>query len=108
LGLLSSFDRGLPEDAPEALFNILRVNRDVLSSSSVGLLAADKRIAEGGWHNFVGGVDGSFSFLERYSLKAQLLWSHSYGSFDDDGSTPRSMEDAAAFIFLSRSSQRFN
>jgi hypothetical protein len=61
----------------EALFNLVRLRRDVGTGSNVGLLYADRTVLDGSEHNRVGAVDTRLVFGGRYSLTGQLAgaWS---------------------------------
>ena len=51
-------------DVERTLYNVLRVKRDVLGRSNIGLLMADKRPGTDGDYNHALGVDATLSFLE--------------------------------------------
>ena len=55
-----------------AVFNLLRLRRDIGRGSTLGALFADRTLTDGSAFNRVGGVDGRFLFGGRYSLTAQL------------------------------------
>jgi hypothetical protein len=54
--------------------NILRLKRDILSDSYVGLIATDRRLEDGG--NSILVADGDVRFLENYRFSGQLGYSH--------------------------------
>ncbi|MGK7312258.1 MAG: DUF5916 domain-containing protein [Candidatus Longimicrobiales bacterium M2_2A_002] len=75
-----TFDLG----TEEALFNLVRVRRDVGSGSNLGLLYTDRTLVDGSQYNRVGAVDTRLVMGGRYSLTAQLAgaWSR---ELDDEG-----------------------
>jgi len=54
--------------------NMLRLKRDILSDSYVGLVATDRRLSDGS--NSVIVADGDVRFLENYRVSAQVGYSH--------------------------------
>jgi hypothetical protein len=58
----------------KSVSNVLRLKRDVLSDSYVGLIATDRRLEDGG--NSILVADGDVRFLENYRLSGQLGYSH--------------------------------
>lgn len=60
--------------AGESTVNILRIKRDLLSDSNVGLLFSDRRVSGGS--NSVLGLDGTIRFLENYRVQGQALYSY--------------------------------
>jgi hypothetical protein len=57
----------------KSVSNILRVKRDILSDSYIGLIATDRRLADGS--NSLVVADGDVRFLENYRLSGQLGFS---------------------------------
>ena len=68
-----TFDLG----GEEALFNLVRVRRDVGTGSNVGALYTDRTLVDGSQYNRVGAVDTRLVTGGRYALTAQLAaaWS---------------------------------
>ena len=58
----------------KSVSNILRVKRDILSDSYVGLIATDRHLDDGS--NSILVADGNVRFLENYRLSGQLGYSH--------------------------------
>jgi len=61
--------RGHPQEDQRALFGILRVNRDILSRSSVGMVFTNRSF-DGGY-NRVGGLDARFQINDNWSANMQ-------------------------------------
>jgi hypothetical protein len=91
IGYIGAYDRNMPLLVPfeefstvesgndtlpniRSLTNILRVQHTISNSSYIGLLATDARIVGGG-SGTLAGVDGSFRFLNNYSIDLQALFS---------------------------------
>lgn len=53
--------------------NILRIKRNVLDNSFIGLIATDREFEDS--YNRVIGLDGSFSFMNNYHISMQALYS---------------------------------
>jgi hypothetical protein len=58
----------------KSVSNILRVKRDILSDSYVGLIATDRRL-DGGGSNSLVVADASVRFMENYRLNSQIGFS---------------------------------
>jgi hypothetical protein len=58
----------------ESVSNILRVKRDLLSDSYVGLIATDRRLSDGSNSLLV--LDGDVRFLENYRVSGQFGYTH--------------------------------
>ena len=73
-----TFDLG----TEEALFNLVRLRRDVGSGSNVGVLYTDRTLVDGSQYNRVGAVDTRLVMGGRYSLTAQAAgaWSREAGA----------------------------
>ena len=56
-----------------ALFSVARVNRDIGSQSSIGVLYADREV--NGFYNRVASVDGRFKLNDNWALTAQGIFS---------------------------------
>jgi hypothetical protein len=54
--------------------NVLRLKRDILTDSNVGLIVTDRRLSDGS--NFVFGLDENVRFMENYRMTTQVLYSH--------------------------------
>lgn len=81
LGAVDQSPAKLGDVESEALFNLLRVRRDVGRGSTLGALFADRSLRDGSASNRVVGVDGRLLFGGRYSLTSQLA-----GSWTREGS----------------------
>ncbi|MBN1271024.1 MAG: carbohydrate binding family 9 domain-containing protein [Candidatus Aminicenantes bacterium] len=68
------------EDTASANFSVLRLKRDVLKSSTVGLLLANKFVD--GSSSGTAGLDTSLYFSDRFSFTGQMALS--YGDFKKD------------------------
>jgi hypothetical protein len=79
--------------AQAANFSVMRVKRDILRRSSVGLLATSRSVAQGGvGSNQVYGVDGTFGFFNNLTLATYLARSRSSDVDGDDVSYRAQME----------------
>jgi hypothetical protein len=68
-------------------FSVVRFKRDVLSRSSVGLLATGRNAARGGvGDNIVYGADGTFAFLTNLAINTYWARSETPGRSGDDTS----------------------
>jgi hypothetical protein len=67
-------DAGSLSGGDHPLFNMLRVQRDVGTSSKIGVVYTDRTV--GGDYNRVANVDGSYLFGDVYSLQAQYAQSY--------------------------------
>jgi hypothetical protein len=68
-------ERSFVGRAGKSVSNIARLRQTFLRDSYVGAILSDRRLEDGG-AGTVGGVDGQFRFLGRYSLEYQFLVSH--------------------------------
>lgn len=75
LGALDESPKSLYEGGAGALFNLLRVKRDVGRASSVGLLYTDRSLTEGGDFNRVVAGDTRLILGSQHTLTAQTAWS---------------------------------
>lgn len=71
VGILSVADDA-SNNGSEDYYSVLRVRRDVLKESSVGILALDKDNFQDGTHNRIVSMDGNFRLGDIYSLKSQV------------------------------------
>src|SRR5262249_35912832 len=72
---------------PQTDFTVLRVRRDVLRRSTVGLMFADRsRSAVASGANDLAGVDGNFSFFENVYVNAYLARTSTTGRTSDESS----------------------
>jgi hypothetical protein len=71
--------------------NILRVKRDILEDSFLGLIATDRRNETNGGTNTNVGFDGEVRFLENYRIRGQLQGS--YTNEPDDTTLSASFDD---------------
>lgn len=68
-------------------FSVVRLKRDVLRRSSVGLIATSRSIAQNGLgRNLAYGVDGTFGFFESLSINTYWAATHTDGRTGDDAS----------------------
>jgi hypothetical protein len=71
--------------APAGNFGVVRVKRDILRRSSIGLLATNRSVAQiGSGSNQAFGVDGAFAFFSNLALNAYVAKSESSGVTSDD------------------------
>ena len=57
---------------PATNFGVVRVKRDILRRSSIGVLATNRNPSGTGLSNTAGGVDASFGFFQNLSLSGYL------------------------------------
>jgi hypothetical protein len=77
----------LPLAARSTNFSVVRLNRDVLSRSSIGLMATGRSVAANGvGRNLVYGVDGTFLFYENLAVNTYWARSETDGRDGDDTS----------------------
>ena len=87
VGALSIQTDGLGADIESTNFSVLRLRRDILARSSIGVLLqnrSESAVADGsnrGW-----GIDGSFAFLENLSLLASYAKTQTEGLDGNDES----------------------
>ena len=73
--------------APASNFSVVRVKRDILRRSSIGLLATNRSVAQiGTGSNQAFGVDGAFAFFSNLALNAYVAKSASQSVSADDWS----------------------
>jgi len=77
----------LPSAAPATNFSVIRVKRDVLRRSSIGLIATGRSVAQNGLgRNLAYGVDGSFLFRENLTVNTYWARTETDGRSGDDTS----------------------
>lgn len=91
LGLLTTRtgaeDPTLTLASPATSFSVVRVRRDVLRRSSIGLIATDRSVAQGSaGRNLAYGVDGSFTFVTSLNLNTYWARTETRGTHGDDTS----------------------
>ena len=85
VGYLGAVDESpvtFDEGSHEALFNLVRLRRDVGSGSTVGALYTDRTIVDGSAYNRVAAADARLVIAERYFLTTQLAGSWSRDDAD--------------------------
>ena len=72
VGALSMETNDVPSaNVPMTNYSVLRVNRDVLSRSRIGLVATSRRPSSGATpNNYAGGVDAQFNLLSDIFINA--------------------------------------
>jgi hypothetical protein len=76
-----------PSDPPGANFAVVRVKRDILRRSSIGVLATDRSTgAIGGGRNLAYGVDGTFGFFANLNINTYWARTRTDGRSGDDTS----------------------
>jgi hypothetical protein len=68
-------DEELVAPAPSTNYSVVRVKRDILRKSAVGLIATNVNPSGNGGSNFVYGMDGTFSFFDN--LQINTFWAKS-------------------------------
>jgi hypothetical protein len=77
----------LPSAAPATNFSVVRVKRDILGRSSVGLIATGRSAApDGVGRNLAYGVDGAFLFFENLTINTYWAKTKTEGLSGDDTS----------------------
>jgi len=80
-------DDTLPRAAPSTNFSVVRLKRDILSRSSIGLMATGRSVAvDGAGRNLAYGVDGTFLFFDNLTLNGYWARTATDGRTGDDGS----------------------
>jgi len=80
-------DESLPQAARATNFSVLRVKRDILRRSSIGLMATGRSVAQNGvGRNLAYGVDGTFLFLENLAVNTYWARTESGGRAGDETS----------------------
>src|SRR5262245_48645276 len=80
---------------PAGNFGVVRVKRDILRRSSIGLLATNRSVAQIGMgSNQAFGVDGAFAFFSNLAVNAYVAKSESSGVTSDDLSYRTQLEYA--------------
>jgi hypothetical protein len=70
---------------PSGNFSVVRIKRDILRRSSIGLLATNRSVSQTGkGSNQAFGVDGAFAFFSNLALNAYVAKSESSGVTTDD------------------------
>jgi hypothetical protein len=70
---------------PSGNFSVVRIKRDILRRSSIGLLATNRSVAQiGKGSNQAFGVDGAFAFFSNLALNVYVAKSESSGVTTDD------------------------
>jgi len=93
--------QGTIEDA--ANFSVIRLKSDVMKSSTIGLLAANKNIV--GRNYGTAGLDASLAFTDYFKFTGQLAFSYGDRSTDNVAFFLRPTYDTATFHFHIRYSQ---
>jgi hypothetical protein len=76
-----------PTDPPGANFAVVRLKRDILRRSSIGVLATDRSAgAVGGGRNLAYGVDGTFGFFANLNINTYWARTRTDGLSGDDTS----------------------
>ena len=88
LGALDESPVTFDEGDDEALFNLVRVRRDVGVGSTVGALYTDRTLLGGSAFNRVGALDTRLLIAGRYTLTAQLAGAWTRDDVDDAGPSP--------------------
>ena len=91
LGLLSTQtgaeDETLALPARSTNFSVVRLRRDILRRSSIGLIAAGRSVAQGGPGRNLGyGVDGTFAFFSSLNINTYWARTETAGLTGDDTS----------------------
>ena len=88
VGVLNIQTRDAPEAGAEATnFSVVRLRRDLLRRSSVGVLATGRSISQlGTGSNETYGVDGVFSFYDNFNINTWWAKTQTRGLGDDDES----------------------
>ena len=80
-------DDSLPAPAPTTNVSVVRVRRDVLRRSSIGLIATGRSVAQNGiGRNLAYGVDGTFAFFANLNVNTYWAKTESDGLRGDDTS----------------------
>jgi hypothetical protein len=80
-------DEHLPLAAPSTNFSVVRLRRDVLRRSSIGLIATGRSVAQNGvGRNFAAGVDGTFAFYSNLNINTYWARTDTTGLQGDDTS----------------------
>ncbi len=91
------------EDGNPANFSVIRVKADVLKSSTVGFLAANKTVA--GINRGTAGLDASLNFTDNFKFTGQLALAYGDRKTDNVAFFLRPTVDTATFHFHIRYSQ---
>jgi hypothetical protein len=87
LNIRTGDDDDEPEAPPGANFAVVRVKRDILRRSSVGVLLTDRSAGTfGGGRNLAYGFDGGFSFFANLNVNAYWARTRTDGLSGDDTS----------------------
>ena len=71
------------DSSEDALYSALRIKKDVLRRSNIGVMYAGKEL-DGGGHSRVGGVDANLTFAKTYKLQGQYAMSFQQGPDEDN------------------------
>lgn len=85
LGALDESPVTFGEADEEAAFNLLRLQRDMGSASTLGALYTDRTLVDGSGHNRVGSVDTRLVIGGRYTVTAQLAGAWSREGAEEGG-----------------------
>ena len=81
---------------PATTYSVLRLKRDILRKSSVGLIATNRSIAQAGTgSNQAYGLDGTFGFFENLTFNTS--WSMTEGGSLAPGSSPATGGDSISY-----------
>jgi hypothetical protein len=94
-GALSTQTNESDEEGGSANFTVLRLKRDVLSSSNIGVLAANKHVQGRNQGTF--GLDTSLYFTDTFSFTGQLATGYRSGSKSDYAFFLRPSYDTSTF-----------
>lgn len=95
-----------PLAGQKAHFAIARVNRDIGSQSTIGLMYTDREM--GRYYNRVGGMDGHFKLNSHWTADAQYVLSSTYDLTDSTTNTGEYLAGPAAEVLLQRQGLGFN
>jgi len=77
----------LPSPAPSTNFSVVRLKRDILRRSSVGLIATGRSVAQKGvGRNLAYGVDATFGFFDSLTINSYWAKTETDGRHGDDTS----------------------
>jgi hypothetical protein len=87
IGLLNiQTDDYTPARAPSTNFGVVRLKRDVLRRSAIGVLYTGRSRTEEGGRNDTYGVDGAFTFYDNLNINAYFAHTHTAGHEGRDNS----------------------
>ena len=79
-------DEDLVASAPSTNYSVVRVKRDILRRSSVGLIATSVNPSGSAASNTAYGVDGTFAFFDNLSVNTYWAKTDTTGRYGDDSS----------------------